>query len=47
MSLTAPVGFFEKAEMTRLWPPRMPALPPALELRERGDLELCAILLPF
>ena len=28
MNFSAPPGFFENAEMTTLWPPRMPALPP-------------------
>ena len=47
MSFTAPAGFFEYAEITRLWPPRIPALPPPSKVGNGATLNLCAILLPF
>jgi len=40
VSRTAPFGFLEYAETTRLWPPRIPALPPPCQDGSGATLNL-------
>jgi hypothetical protein len=44
---SAAPGFFEYTETTRLWPPRMAALPPPSNCGNGMTLNLPATLVPF